>query len=84
VRCLGVSVPHSTRCCAPFSRVRFRANRTLNRHRRMTESDPFRTSVRAGANLDSERYRLDALSTRQKRPWLRHFWENTLFRRQPK
>ena len=23
-----------------FSRVRFRANRTLNRHRRMTESDP--------------------------------------------
>src|SRR5262249_62144802 len=28
------------RCCAPFSHVRLRANRTLNRHRRMTESDP--------------------------------------------
>ena len=24
-------------CCAPFSRVRFRANRTLNQHRRMIE-----------------------------------------------
>jgi len=44
-RCLGVSVPHGTRRCAPFSRVRFRANRTLNRHRRMTESDPFQTSA---------------------------------------
>jgi hypothetical protein len=26
--------------CAPFSRVRFRANLTLNRRRRMTESGP--------------------------------------------
>src|SRR5262249_41199005 len=34
---------HRTRRCAPFSRVRFRANRTLKRHRRMTESDPKRT-----------------------------------------
>jgi hypothetical protein len=29
----------------PTLSVRFRANRTLNRHRRMTESDPNRSSV---------------------------------------
>src|SRR5215472_10540279 len=33
-------LPHRTRRCAPLSDVRFRANRTLSRHRRMTESDP--------------------------------------------
>jgi hypothetical protein len=32
--------------------------------------------------LDSERYRLDVLSTHQRCPWLRPFLENTLFRRQ--
>src|SRR5262249_8504635 len=37
---LGERLRPRTRCCAPFSRVRFRANRTLNRHRRMPEFDP--------------------------------------------
>jgi hypothetical protein len=36
---------------------RFRANRTLPRHGPRAAFDPFRTSVRAGANLDSERFR---------------------------
>jgi hypothetical protein len=48
---------HRTRCCAPFSRVRFWANRTLNRHRRMTESGPLSAGGRRRIESVALKYR---------------------------
>ena len=42
---MGASAAWAWGCGTVFSRVRFRANRTLNRHRRMTESDPLLPSA---------------------------------------